>query len=350
MMMAIQNMTTTVHPDLVIDDPLRSKIIGACLAIFGNMFISVAMNVQKHAHNQLAISGKFYLTDCTWWCGMALMAIGELGNFSAYGFAPASLVAPLGSSGVIINSFIAVIFLKEKIRLRDVIGIVWAILGGYLIVNFSQSKAHLLDAQQVVFYLRQYAFIIYVIIEINILLFIVYLHHYKNYRTAVTILLQVALLGSFTVIAAKALSSMLRITFRGTKQLVYPMFYVMLAIMAVSIVGQIKYLNEAMAAFDATVVMPINFILFTISAILSGIVFYREFYQLTFMQVALSLFGATLSFLGVYLICGGRESKEDSENENTGLLNGESPIATNESEIQMKDVSDTEPGIVSDSK
>lgn len=32
---------------------------------------------------------------------MVLMGIGELGNFAAYGFAPASLIAPLGCVSVI---------------------------------------------------------------------------------------------------------------------------------------------------------------------------------------------------------------------------------------------------------
>ena len=33
--------------------------------------------------------------------GLTLMVLGEIGNFSAYGFSPASLVAPLGTTTVI---------------------------------------------------------------------------------------------------------------------------------------------------------------------------------------------------------------------------------------------------------
>ncbi len=32
---------------------------------------------------------------------MSLMIVGEIGNFSAYGFAPATLVAPLGTTTVV---------------------------------------------------------------------------------------------------------------------------------------------------------------------------------------------------------------------------------------------------------
>ena len=38
-----------------------------------------------------------YLKSKLWWLGLALIAIGEGGNFLSYGFAPASVVAPLGT-------------------------------------------------------------------------------------------------------------------------------------------------------------------------------------------------------------------------------------------------------------
>lgn len=57
---------------------------------------------QKYAHVRQAQRGsKPYYTSAVWWCGVILMGVGELGNFAAYGFAPASLIAPLGCVSVI---------------------------------------------------------------------------------------------------------------------------------------------------------------------------------------------------------------------------------------------------------
>lgn len=42
-----------------------------------------------------------YTRSPIWWLGLALMALGEMGNFAAYGFAPASLVAPMATTTVI---------------------------------------------------------------------------------------------------------------------------------------------------------------------------------------------------------------------------------------------------------
>lgn len=59
---------------------------------------------QKYAHVRQAQRGsKPYYTSVMWWCGVTLMGVGELGNFAAYGFAPASLIAPLGCVSVIGN-------------------------------------------------------------------------------------------------------------------------------------------------------------------------------------------------------------------------------------------------------
>lgn len=45
------------------------------------------------------------------------MGIGELANFAAYAFAPASLVTPLGALSVIVSAVLSSKYLKENINL-----------------------------------------------------------------------------------------------------------------------------------------------------------------------------------------------------------------------------------------
>ncbi len=47
--------------------------------------------------------GYGYLREFQWWAGLATMGIGELCNFAAYGFAPASVVTPLGALSVLVR-------------------------------------------------------------------------------------------------------------------------------------------------------------------------------------------------------------------------------------------------------
>lgn len=296
--------------------------IGIVLSIVGDLLISVAMNVQKDAHNRLIGTDISYVRSWRWWIGLILMAAGEIGNFTAYGFAPASLVAPIGTSAVVANAILATIFLKEKIRARDITGITLGVVGTFFLIKFSQKEESMLTATDIVDNLQKIPLIIYLVIELIAFLVLVYLHYRRKYVKVVTILIQVALLGSLTVISAKAVSSMISLSFSGYNQLLHPVFYVMVVIMVVSIVGQVRYLNQAMAVFDATVVMPTNFVFFTVSAILSGIIFYGEFNGLSVLQVFMFCFGAVVSFIGVYFITGGRKGIPADAGEREDILGG----------------------------
>lgn len=293
----------------------KNIFIGAALAIIGNLLISISMNIQKYSHLRQAEekSETHYLKSKIWWLGLILMVLGEIGNFSAYGFSPASLVAPLGTTTVIANAIIAVVFLRERVRYQDVFGVTLAIVGAFLLVTFSTKETSELTGRELAGYLRQWPFLIYVILEVIIFCTLLFVQWRYDLENVVIFLLLVALLGSLTVISAKAVSSMINITLSGYSQLGHPLFYVMLIVMIGTAIAQVKFLNRAMQSFDATVVVPTNFVLFTISAIISGIVLYKEFYGLTFLEIFMFLFGCVLSFVGVYYITSERKQEESDE-------------------------------------
>lgn len=266
------------------------------------------------------------------------MAGGEIGNFTAYGFAPASLVAPIGTSAVVANAVLAFIFLKERIRIRDITGITLGVVGTFFLIKFSQKEESMLSANDIVDRLQKIPLIIYLAVEIITFLVLMYIHHRRQYIRIVPSLIQVALLGSLTVISAKAVSSMINLSFSGENQLLHPIFYVMLVIMVLSIVGQVRYLNKAMAEFDASVVMPTNFVFFTVSAILSGIIFYGEFNGLSVLQVFMFCFGAVVSFIGVYFITGGRKPEVASETEKEEILGSKNEAALGSEIIHLNAV------------
>ena len=97
-----------------------ATLTGILIAISGNVLISFALNLQKLAHKRLDLLAPVRSTDAEqsallphnsddgwhesrylksklWWLGFLLMNLGEVGNFISYAFAPASLVAPLGT-------------------------------------------------------------------------------------------------------------------------------------------------------------------------------------------------------------------------------------------------------------
>ncbi|XP_052776292.1 NIPA-like protein 2 [Mya arenaria] len=287
----------------------QSLVIGCVLAICGNLLISVSLNLQKYTHmkNEELEVKIHYTRNPLWWAGVSMMIIGEVGNFSAYGYAPASLVAPLGTTTVIANMFLAAIFLKEKIGPENLFGSALAVVGAILVVGFAPKKEKILDGALLQTHLKNIGFIVYTCVELAALTgLLILLHLYKMTRVVIYLSI-VAIIASFSVISAKAVSSMIQLTFAGDSQLKYWSLYIMIFIMFSTAILQVKYLNAAMKKFESTIVVPTNFVFFTISAIIAGIVFYREFWGMTALEIFMFLFGCCLSFVGVYFIVAGRK-------------------------------------------
>lgn len=80
-----------------------------------------------------------YLRSPYWWLGQVLISLGEMGNFLAYGFAPASIVSPLGVVALISNCIIAPMLFNETFRHRDFWGVAIAV-GGVVTVVLSANQ------------------------------------------------------------------------------------------------------------------------------------------------------------------------------------------------------------------
>nr|DBA24092.1 TPA: hypothetical protein GDO54_011793 [Pyxicephalus adspersus] len=286
------------------DGSHKNEILGIILSIVGSFLISISLNLQKYTHLRLAQQQDPipYYRSKLWWCGVLLMGIGELGNFAAYGFAPATLVAPLGCVAVIGSAVISVLFLKESLRASDVIGGTLAVAGTYLLVTFSPNVSQDVTALKVERYVISWQFLVYLILEVIVFCVLLYVYKRKGVNHIVVLLLLVALLASVAVISVKAVAGMLAMTLKGNMQLTHAIFYVMAVLMVASCVFQVKFLNQAMQLYNATEVVPINYVFFTTSAILAGVIFYQEFRDAALLNIFMFMFGCCLSFLGVFLI------------------------------------------------
>ncbi|XP_042725518.1 NIPA-like protein 2 [Lagopus leucura] len=282
----------------------KTELLGVLLAAASNVLISISLSIQKCIHLRLARQAElkpFYRSKL-WWYGAVLLGLGELGNFTAYGFAPIALVAPLGCVSIIGSAFISVLFLKRTMRAADILGGTLAVVGTFLLVTFAPNVPQELTAKRVQNDLVSWPFLVYVILEIIIFCILLYFHKRKAVKHIVVLLMMVAMLASLTVIAVKAVASMITLSAKGKMQLTYPVFYIMLILMATSCVFQVKFLNQAMHLYEARAVVPINFVFCTTTAIISGVIFYQEFQSATFLSVFMFLFGCLLSFLSVFVI------------------------------------------------
>ncbi|KIR38978.1 hypothetical protein I307_01691 [Cryptococcus deuterogattii 99/473] len=242
-----------------------------------------------------------YLKSKLWWLGMVLIAVGEGGNFLSYGFAPASVVAPLGTVALIANCIFAPLILGERFRTRDMVGMALAIIGAVTVVQSSSDTSPRLNPDQLLTALTRLPFLLYTLFSILLLPPLVLLSNSSFGQAHLTIDVGIcALFGGFTVLATKALSSLLSGDFiRAWKSGVT---WACLVVVGGTSLGQIRWLNRALMRFQSKEVIPTQFVFFTLAVIIGSAVLYQEFRDITRSRFINFAFGIATIFLGVHLL------------------------------------------------
>lgn len=152
--------------------------------------------LQPPKDRETAANAKSYLRSPYWWAGMLLMVIGESGNFLAYGFAPASIVSPLGVVALISNCIIAPCLLKERFRQRDFWGVVVAAGGACTVVLSAQNSTADLGPNELWSAITRWEFELYLGITILLILGLIWLSSKYGERLIVIDLGLVGLFGN----------------------------------------------------------------------------------------------------------------------------------------------------------
>ncbi|KAF2031411.1 DUF803-domain-containing protein [Setomelanomma holmii] len=260
-----------------------------------------------------AYKHKSYLKSPYWWAGIILMTCGEAGNFLAYGFAPASIVSPLGVVALISNCIIAPFMLKEPLRIRDALGVVIAVGGAVTVVLSASDNNPKLGPGEIWKLISTWEFETYFGITVGLMAILMVLSNRYGDRNILIDLGLVGLFGGYTALSTKGVASLLSYTL--WRVITFPVFYLLLTILIGTAVMQIKYINRALQRFDATQVIPVQFVLFTLSVILGSAVLYRDFERTSGDDADKFIGGCAMTFLGVWFITTGRPRRQDDDDE-----------------------------------
>lgn len=256
-----------------------------------------------------------FLQSKLWWLGLALMTIGEGGNFISYGFAPASLVAPLGAVALLSNVIISPILLHERFRIADIGGILLAIIGAVTVVFSSKQNDVRLDPSQLWHAIQRLEFVIYTAISIATGALLAFLSTTSLADRWVLIDVGTcAIFGGFTVLSTKGISSLIS-GGQPIEALKFPITYALVVVLAVTAVVQITYLNRALQRFDSREVIPTQFVFFTISAIVGSAILYRDFENMDAHRLINFLFGCLTTFGGVFVLTWRRGEPQQQQQE-----------------------------------
>lgn len=339
-------------------------VIGVGLAALGSFVSNLGVTLQKLHHLQCAqmkpngatkdtndnghktVSGTrvdhpaaHYYKQSLWRIGLALVVVGSVADFVALSFAPQSLVAPLGSLTLVSNVIFAPLLLKEKITRRDLIATITIVTGSAIAVSFASHDDVTYQMVELFTFFFRLPFLFYitaVLLYVSALLsFVRHMNRLESDLKAVPSLLHTdsryigydrlryllrfaypsmsGTIGAQSVLFAKCTAELLTNTSQGNGFLfAHYQTYLVLFGMGTTVFLQIKWLNEGLMRFAASYTVPVFMAFWIVLSVLSGLVFYSEYYGMTSMQLSMFAFGVMMTVAGVVTLSKQSVDKSDA--------------------------------------
>lgn len=232
------------------------------------------------------------------------MGLGEVLNFTAYMFAPASLVTPLGALSVIVAAILSSKFLNEKLNLLGKLGCFLCIIGSTIIVLHSPKEAEIVDLEILIDKAQDTTFITYVLIVLTISFFIAfYLGPKAGHKNVIIYIVLCSAIGSLTVMSCKALGLAIRDQISGRhNDFGMGLPYILMLVSAVFIAIQMNYLNKALDIFSTSIVTPIYYVMFTTLVITASAILFKEWKHMELTDVVGDVCGFLVVIVAVILL------------------------------------------------
>lgn len=237
---------------------------------------------------------------------MVPVGVGEIANFAAYAFAPASLVTPMGGLSVLVSAVLSARFLNEKLNILGKLGCMLCLLGSTVIVIHSPKEEEVESLEILVEKLQDSAFITYLVIVAVISLSIYYYFGPKFGQTYVIVyILLCSAVGSLTVMACKGLGLAIKESVSGgVNELGNPATWLFLLALVICIMIQMNYLNKALDLFNTGIVTPVYYVFFTSMVIVASAILYREYESLGSNDILGNVCGFCTVVIAIILLNG----------------------------------------------
>ncbi|XP_050520979.1 magnesium transporter NIPA2 isoform X2 [Daktulosphaira vitifoliae] len=285
--------------------------IGLGLALSSSGFIGASFIIKKKALIQLSLGtgrraangGYGYLRNWLWWLGLSTMAVGEIFNFAAYAFAPASVVAPLGALSVIISAILSTKYLKEQLNLLAKIGCFMCVIGSTVMVIHSPKEGEIDSMDILLQKLTEPGFIIYtaVMMIIIISIFMYFGPRYGSTNVIVYVIMCSAA-GSLTVMWCKGLGLAIRETISGQSEFTNWLTYMFILLLVVFVSIQMNYLNKALDTFNTGVVTPVYYVMFTSLVIAASAILFKEWDNLYLNDIIGIICGFLITVTAIFML------------------------------------------------
>ncbi|EEQ27398.1 hypothetical protein McanCB56680_002878 [Microsporum canis] len=282
--------------------PPAFKAVGIALAVSSGLFIGISFVLKKVGllkanikYNEEAGEGYGYLKNVYWWGGMSLMILGELCNFIAYAFVDAILVTPLGALSVVVTTVLSAIFLKERLSFVGKVGCVNCLIGSVIIAMNAPTQSSVANIQDMKRYCLTPGFLSFAGVIIVVSAFLAIWAGPRYGKKSMFVYLTIcSLTGGLSVVATQGLGAAIIAQIMGTSQFKEWFLWVLLIFIIGTLLTEIIYLNKALNLFNAAMVTPTYYVIFTSACIITSAVLFQGF-----KGTAISITTVVMGFLQI---------------------------------------------------
>ena len=314
--------------DVDLHDP---KVVGLLLALSSSAFIGASFVVTRMALQRSSARGVTaprdggygYMREPLWWCGTTAMFVGEVANFSAYAFAPAILVTPLGALSIIVSALLADCMLGERLHACGLVGCASCVVGSVVLVSFAPEEQPLHSVDEIWALATQPLFVAYTLgVGAAVGALVGFCARRWGESNVLVYIAICSLMGSLSVVSCKALGIALKLTFKGHNQLAKRETYVFVFAVVVCIATQMNYLNKALDTFNTAMVSSIYYVFFTVCTISASTIMYKDWENLPAHAIGAQLASLLVLMLGVYVLQATKDTKPGCAAGRTAILVG----------------------------
>ncbi|XP_073464581.1 magnesium transporter NIPA3 [Aquarana catesbeiana] len=285
--------------------------IGLLLAVSSSLFIGSSFIMKKKGLLRLAEKGVTragqggfsYLREWLWWAGLLSMGAGEGANFAAYAFAPATLVTPLGALSVLVCAVLSSYFLNDKLNIHGKLGCLLCILGSTMMVIHAPHEEEVTSLHDLEIKLRDPVFITFATVSVVTSLVLIILVAPKKGQANILVYIAIcSIIGAFSVSSVKGLGIAIHEFIEHKPVYKNPLFYILLASLALTVSTQINYLNKALDIFNTSIVTPIYYVFFTTMVVTCSVILFKEWNSMDIGDMMGTLSGFLTIIIGIFLL------------------------------------------------
>ncbi|XP_042013743.1 probable magnesium transporter NIPA8 [Salvia splendens] len=305
-------------------------VVGAFINLFGSIAINFGTNLLKLGHDERerhssvgnnGTNGKSFTKPIiyfqTWRIGIIFFILGNSLNFISFGYAAQSLLAALGSVQFVSNIAFAFFVLNKNVAVKVLVATAFIVLGNIFLVAFGNHQSPVYTPDQLAEKYGNNTFLIYCLILVIVvllshsmyrrgeLMFAMPGHEIKPYWQMLLPLsyaLVSGAIGSCSVLFAKSLSNLLRLSMSNGYQLHSWFTYSMLLLFFSTAGFWMARLNEGLSLFDAILIVPMFQIVWTFFSICTGFVYFQEYQVFDSLRTTMFILGMVSVFIGISLL------------------------------------------------